>query len=118
MPKSSEVRVRFAPSPTGELHVGGARTALFNWLYARQNKGTFLLRIEDTDEDRSSEESTQGIFTALKWLGLDSDEDPIYQSTRSDLYRDYVSLLMNSGNAYYCFCSAEEIEAKRQEAVE
>ncbi len=118
MPKSSEVRVRFAPSPTGELHVGGARTALFNWLYARQNKGTFILRIEDTDEDRSSEESTQGIFTALKWLGLDADEGPIYQSTRSDLYRDYVSLLMNSGNAYYCFLSAEEIEAKRQEAVE
>ena len=85
-------RVRFAPSPTGFLHVGSARTALFNWLYARQNKGTFLLRIEDTDEDRSSEESTQGIFTALKWLGLDSDEDPIYQSTRSDLYLSLIHI--------------------------
>ena len=110
MSKSTEVRVRFAPSPTGELHVGGARTALFNWLYARQHDGTFILRIEDTDEDRSSDESTQGIFDALKWLGLDTDEGPIYQSTRLDLYRDYISLLMNSGNAYYCFCSAEEIE--------
>ena len=118
MSKSTEVRVRFAPSPTGELHVGGARTALFNWLYARQHDGTFILRIEDTDEDRSSDESTQGIFDALKWLGLDTDEGPIYQSTRLDLYRDYISLLMNSGNAYYCFCSAEEIETKRQEAHE
>ena len=116
MSESSEVRVRFAPSPTGELHVGGARTALFNWLYARQQGGTIILRIEDTDEERSSDESTQGIFEALKWLGLDSDEGPIYQSERLDLYRDYISLLMNSGNAYYCFCSAEEIEAKRQEA--
>ena len=118
MSKSSEVRVRFAPSPTGELHVGGARTALFNWLYARQHEGTFILRIEDTDKDRSSDESTQGIFAALKWLGLDANEGPIYQSMRFDLYRDYVSLLMNSGNAYYCFCSVEEIEAKRQEAQE
>ena len=118
MSESTEVRVRFAPSPTGTLHVGGARTALFNWLYARQHDGTFILRIEDTDEDRSSDESTQGIFDALKWLGLDPDEGPIYQSTRLDLYRDYISLLMNSGNAYYCFCSAEEIEAKRQEAQE
>ena len=101
MSESSEVRVRFAPSPTGELHVGGARTALFNWLYARGNSGTFILRIEDTDEERSTDESTQGIYEALKWLGLDWDEGPLYQSTRLDLYRDYVSLLMNSGHAYY-----------------
>lgn len=118
MSKSTEVRVRFAPSPTGELHVGGARTALFNWLYARQHGGTFILRVEDTDEERSSEGSTQGICDALKWLGLDWDEGPIHQSSRLDLYRDYVSLLMNSGHAYYCFCSAEEIEEKRQEAQE
>ena len=118
MSKSTEVRVRFAPSPTGELHVGGARTALFNWLYARHHEGTFILRVEDTDEERSSESSTQGIYDALKWLGLDWDEGPIHQSSRLDLYRDYVSLLMNSGHAYYCFCSAEEIEEKRQEAQE
>ncbi len=118
MSDSPEVRVRFAPSPTGELHVGGARTALFNWLYARSHDGTLILRIEDTDEERSSEESTQGIYEALKWLGLDWDEGPLYQSTRLDLYRDYVSLLMNSGHAYYCFCSPEEIEAKRKEAQE
>jgi glutamyl-tRNA synthetase len=118
MSESSEVRVRFAPSPTGELHVGGARTALFNWLYARNNGGTFILRIEDTDEERSSDESTQGIYDAMKWLGLDWDEGPVYQSSRLELYRDYVSLLMNSGHAYYCFCSADEIEAKRKEAQE
>jgi glutamyl-tRNA synthetase len=116
MPDSAEVRVRFAPSPTGELHVGGARTALFNWLFSRKNNGTFILRVEDTDEERSTEESVQGIFDALNWLGLDWDEGPIYQSARLDLYRDYVSLLMNSGHAYYCFCSTDEIEEKRKEA--
>jgi glutamyl-tRNA synthetase len=116
--ESTEVRVRFAPSPTGELHVGGARTALFNWLYARSHDGTFILRIEDTDEERSTDESTQGIYDALKWLGLDWDEGPIYQSARLELYRDYVSLLMNSGHAYYCFCTPEDIEAKRKEAQE
>lgn len=118
MSESNEVRVRFAPSPTGELHVGGARTALFNWLYARSHDGTFILRIEDTDEERSSDESTQGIYDALKWLGLDWDEGPLYQSERLELYGDYVSLLMNSGNAYYCFSTPEEIEAKRKEAQE
>ncbi len=115
---SDEVRVRFAPSPTGELHVGGARTALYNWLFAKNHGGKFILRVEDTDEERSSESSTQGIYDALKWLGLDWDEGPIHQSSRLDLYRDYVSLLMNSGHAYYCFCSADEIEAKRKEAQE
>ena len=118
MSESTEVRVRFAPSPTGELHVGGARTALFNWLYARHHGGTFILRIEDTDEERSSDESTQGIYEALKWLGLDWDEGPVYQSARLELYGDYVSLLMNSGHAYYCFCTPDEIETKRKEAQE
>jgi len=118
MSESTEVRVRFAPSPTGELHVGGARTALFNWLYARHHGGTFILRIEDTDEERSSDESTQGIYEALKWLGLDWDEGPVYQSARLELYSDYVSLLMNSGHAYYCFCTPDEIETKRKEAQE
>ncbi|MFQ5745461.1 MAG: glutamate--tRNA ligase, partial [Acidobacteriota bacterium] len=118
MSKTSEVRVRFAPSPTGELHVGSARTALFNWLFSRNQGGTFVLRIEDTDEERSREESVQGIFEGLTWLGIDWDEGPIYQSERLELYRDFVSLLMNSGNAYYCFCSAEELEERRKEAQE
>ena len=118
MAESSEVRVRFAPSPTGELHVGGARTALFNWLYSRNMGGTLILRIEDTDEERSRDEAVTGIFEALTWLGIDWDEGPLYQSERLDLYRDYVSLLMNSGNGYYCFCTPEEIEQNRMEAQE
>ena len=118
MAESSEVRVRFAPSPTGELHVGGARTALFNWLYSRNMGGTLILRIEDTDEERSREEAVTGIFEALTWLGIDWDEGPLYQSERLDLYRDYVSLLMNSGHGYYCFCTTEEIEQNRLEAQE
>jgi len=118
MAEPSEVRVRFAPSPTGELHVGGARTALFNWLYSRNMGGKLILRIEDTDEERSRDEAVQGIFEALTWLGIDWDEGPLYQSERLDLYRDYVSLLMNSGNGYYCFCTPEEIEQNRMEAQE
>lgn len=113
-----EVRVRFAPSPTGELHLGGARTALFNWLYARHHEGTFILRIEDTDEQRSSEEHLDSILQSLSWLGLDWDEGPLHQRERLDLYRDYVSLLMNSGHAYYCFASQEELEETRRQAQE
>lgn len=113
-----EVRVRFAPSPTGELHVGGARTALFNWLFARHHEGTFILRIEDTDEQRSSEEHLDAIVQSLTWLGLDWDEGPIHQRQRLDLYRDYVALLMNSGHAYYCFATQEELDAARTEAQE
>lgn len=115
---SDEVRVRFAPSPTGELHVGGARTALFNWLFSRHHEGTFILRIEDTDEERSDEDHIEGIFEALTWLGIDWDEGPVHQSERLELYRDYVSLLMNSGNAYYCFCTPEELDEQRQAAQE
>jgi len=115
---SDEVRVRFAPSPTGELHVGGARTALFNWLFSRHHEGTFILRIEDTDEERSEEDHIEGIFEALTWLGIDWDEGPVHQSERLDLYGDYVSLLMNSGNAYYCFCTPEELDEQRQAAQE
>ena len=118
MSEKNEIRVRFAPSPTGELHVGSARTALFNWLFARHHEGTFVLRIEDTDEQRSREESLEGIVEGLTWLGLDWDEGPIYQSDRLDLYRDYVSLLMNSGHAYYCFCSVDDLDARRKEAQE
>ncbi len=118
MSDNNEVRVRFAPSPTGDLHVGGARTALFNWLYARKHGGTFVLRIEDTDEQRSNEESLEGILEALTWLGLEWDEGPIQQADRLELYSDYVSLLMSSGHAYYCFASNDSIEEARNAAQE
>lgn len=119
-----EVRVRFAPSPTGYLHVGGARTALFNWLYARHMAGKFVLRIEDTDLVRSTEESTKAILDGLSWLGLDWDEGPgkggdygpYFQTQRKDLYLDYARKLVASGQAYWCFCSSEELDARREEA--
>ena len=100
------VRVRFAPSPTGYLHVGGARTALFNWLFARRHKGTFILRIEDTDVERSSIEMTRGILDAMSWLGLDWDEGPFYQSQRIDLYKKAAFQLLEKFLAYYCECEA------------
>lgn len=98
---SSNVRVRFAPSPTGYLHIGGARTALFNWLFARHNKGIFLLRIEDTDQQRSTEEATQTILDSMKWLGLDWDEGPYYQSQRLSIYKQYAEKLVAQGKAFY-----------------
>lgn len=110
-------RVRFAPSPTGYLHVGGARTALFNWLFARHFGGTFILRIEDTDFERSSEEMVEGILEGMRWLGLDFDEGPFYQSQRLDLYRATAAKLLASGHAYYCFCSKAELEQRRAEAA-
>ena len=113
----SSPRVRFAPSPTGYLHVGGARTALFNWLFARHFGGTFILRIEDTDFERSSEEMVQGILDGMSWLGLNWDEGPFYQSQRLALYRETAEKLVASGHAYYCFCTKEELEARRQEAA-
>ena len=116
MSPDSKVRVRFAPSPTGYLHVGGARTALFNWLFARRMGGTFILRIEDTDFERSSEAMVQGILDGMSWLGLDWDEGPFYQSKRLDLYRATVDKFMASGHAYYCFCSKEKLEADRAAA--
>ncbi len=111
-----EIRTRFAPSPTGYLHIGGARTALFSWLYARHRGGKFVLRIEDTDAVRSTEESTQQILDAMQWLGLDWDEGPFYQSRRLDIYRDYVQKLIDADQAYWCECSPEELDAKRQQA--
>ena len=105
-------RLRFAPSPTGYLHVGGARTALFNWLYARNTGGTFVLRIEDTDPDRSRQELIEGIERSLRWLGIDWDEGPILQSRRLDLYRDAASELVAAGHAYYCDCTREQIDAR------
>src|SRR5579863_1420263 len=118
------LRVRFAPSPTGYLHVGGARTALFNWLLARRYGGVFVLRIEDTDVERSSAGMVDGILEGLSWLGLDWDEGPnvggpyapYFQSDRLDKYRAAAAALVASGHAYYCYCTAEEIKAKREAA--
>ena len=114
---SENVRVRFAPSPTGHLHIGGARTALFNWLFARHNKGTFILRIEDTDRTRSTDEYIDSIMEGMKWLDLDWDEGPYRQTDRFDIYRRYAERLIKEGNAYYCYCSPEELEQRRQEAL-
>jgi glutamyl-tRNA synthetase len=108
------VRLRFAPSPTGYLHVGGARTALYNWIYARKLKGVFVLRIEDTDVQRSSEQMTQVILNSLNWLGLNWDEGPFYQSQRLQLYRDAAFNLVKEQKAYRCFCKPEELNARRE----
>lgn len=113
----SQVRLRFAPSPTGYLHVGGARTALFNWLLARKQQGKFILRIEDTDVARSTQESVDAILEGMTWLGLDWDEGPFYQSDNFPLYKEYVQKLIAAGRAYKCYCSAEELEAKREKAL-
>src|SRR6266498_3841973 len=109
-------RVRFAPSPTGYLHVGGARTALYNWLYARHFGGTLVLRIEDTDLERSTPEMVEGILQGLAWLGMHWDEGPYYQTQRMELYRAAASKLLQSGAAYYCFCAKEELERRRAAA--
>jgi glutamyl-tRNA synthetase len=117
MNDSSPVRVRFAPSPTGYLHVGGARTALFNWLYARHVGGTLVLRIEDTDLERSTPEMVEGILVGMRWLGLDWDEGPFFQTQRMDLYKTAAEKLVASGHAYYCFCTKEELEQRRRAAT-
>ncbi len=111
------VRVRFAPSPTGHLHIGGARTALFNWLFARHEGGTFILRIEDTDTSRSTDEYIEAIIGGMKWLSLDWDEGPFRQTDRFDVYRRYIERLVEEGKAYQCYCSPEELEQRRQEAL-
>jgi glutamyl-tRNA synthetase len=118
-------RLRFAPSPTGYLHVGGARTALFNWLYCRRHGGTFILRIEDTDVERSSADMVSGILDSMRWLGLDWDEGPgaggphgpYFQSERLDLYRRAAGELVASGHAYYCYCRPEDLKARREAAL-
>jgi glutamyl-tRNA synthetase len=114
----AQIRVRFAPSPTGYLHVGGARTALFNWLFAQHHQGKFILRIEDTDVERSSAEMVEGILQGMRWLGLDWDEGPFFQSQRLDQYRDVASQLQELGKAYPCFCSVESLTAKREAATQ
>lgn len=121
---SSNVRVRFAPSPTGKLHIGGARTAIYNWAFARANGGTFILRIDDTDPTRSTDENTQIILRAMRWLGLDWDEgpevggnfDPYSQTERLDLYREAAERLLAEGRAYPCFCTPEQLAADREAA--
>ena len=114
--ETKEVRLRFAPSPTGYLHIGGTRTALYNWLFARKHNGTFILRIEDTDQERSTKESIQEILDGLKWLGLDWDEGYYLQSDYRDQHIEAAKELIRTGNAYKCFCTQEELQKKRSEA--
>src|SRR5271163_1985432 len=111
----SQVVTRFAPSPTGFLHIGGARTALFNWLYAKRFGGKFLLRIEDTDRERSTQAAVDAILDGLKWLGLDWDEEPIFQAQRADRHAQVARDLLAAGRAYYCYCTPAELEAMRAE---
>lgn len=108
--------VRFAPSPTGFLHIGSARTALFNWLFARHHKGKMLLRIEDTDRERSTTEAIEAIYKSLEWMEIDWDEAPVHQFTRQSRHVEVAQQLLDSGHAYYCYCSPEELEAMREEA--
>jgi glutamyl-tRNA synthetase len=111
------VRTRFAPSPTGYLHIGGARTALFSWLYARKHGGRFVLRIEDTDLQRSTAESINAILEGMTWLGLEYDEGPFYQTERFDRYREVIEQLFAEGNAYHCYCTREELDAMREQQM-
>src|SRR5689334_14444135 len=116
---TTPARVRFAPSPTGYLHIGGARTALFNWLWARHTGGRFVLRIEDTDRERSTQQAVEAIFDGMRWLGLDWDEGPgtaggpgpWFQTERLDIYRAHAEQLIRQGKAYACYCTKEELDA-------
>ncbi|MGB5588062.1 MAG: glutamate--tRNA ligase family protein, partial [Gammaproteobacteria bacterium] len=112
------VKTRFAPSPTGFLHIGGVRTALFAWLFARRHGGKFVLRIEDTDRERSTEEAIQVILDGMEWLKLRPDEGPLYQTERFPRYRELADKLMADGHAYHCYCSKEELDAMRAEQRE
>ena len=111
------VRTRFAPSPSGFLHIGSARTALFNWAYARRAGGTYVLRVEDTDQDRSTEESERQLLEGMSWLGIDWDEGPFRQSERGARHREAVAELLESGQAYRCICTRDELEVRRQETI-
>lgn len=113
---TNQVRTRFAPSPTGFLHLGGARTALFSWAFARHHQGTFVLRIEDTDVERSSEAAVQGILEGMQWLGMHADEGPFYQMQRLERYKEVIQQLLAQGHAYLCYSSPEEVEAMREKA--
>src|ERR1700751_5302393 len=111
------VVTRFAPSPTGMLHVGGVRTALFCWLYARRMGGKFILRVEDTDRERSTEEAVRVILEGMAWLGLDADEGPYYQSQRLDRYREVIARMLRAGTAYHCYCTKQELDALREQQI-
>ncbi len=121
-----EVRVRYAPSPTGLQHIGGVRTALFNYFFARANGGKFILRVEDTDRERYSDESLQDLYDTLEWLGIKWDEGPIVggdrgpyiQSERFDLYKQYAEQLVSEGKAYYCYCTPQRLEVREQQQKE
>src|SRR5665647_1929618 len=113
----TETRLRFPPSPTGYLHIGGARTALFNWLYAKKTGGKLILRIEDTDTERSTQGSIQGILDGLEWLGIDWDEGPYFQTEFSSDHLAAANRLLAEGNAYKCFCTKEALEAKKEAAM-
>ena len=115
MERIMSVVTRFAPSPTGYLHVGGARTALYSWLHAKRNQGKFILRIEDTDLERSTPEAVQAILDGMSWLGMESDGEIFYQTKRFDTYKKYVQQLLDDGKAYKCFCSKERLDALREE---
>ncbi len=108
------IRTRFAPSPTGYLHIGGARTALFSWAYARKHGGTFILRIEDTDVERSTPEAVQAILDGMAWLALGYDEGPFYQMQRMERYKTVIGQMLDEGSAYYCYTSPAELEAMRE----
>jgi glutamyl-tRNA synthetase len=112
----TDIVTRFAPSPTGFLHIGGARTALFNWLIARHFGGKFLLRIEDTDRERSTQEAVDAILDGLKWLEINWDGEPVFQSLRLQHHAELAQKLVKEGKAYYCYCTPEELEAMREEA--
>jgi glutamyl-tRNA synthetase len=114
---SQEIRTRFAPSPTGQLHIGGVRTALFSWLHARHFGGKFILRIEDTDAERSTDDNTKQILASMEWLGLDWDEGPFFQSDRLDIYMSYILKLVEEGKAYWCDCTPDNLEKKRSQAL-
>jgi glutamyl-tRNA synthetase len=117
MSRCKDIRVRFAPSPTGVLHIGSVRTALFNWLFARHNNGKFLLRIEDTDKLRSTPENTRLIFEILKWIGIDWDEEPVIQSSRIKRHEEVAHDLVKKGHAYFCYCTPEELALKKEIAL-
>jgi len=114
---ADKIRVRFAPSPTGYLHIGGVRTAIFNYLFARRHQGEFLLRIEDTDVERSTREAVDQILDSLRWLDLNWDQEPVFQSQRMQIYKQHLDRLLAEGLAYRCYCSADELEEKRQKAI-
>src|ERR1700736_5134774 len=111
------VVTRFAPSPTGMLHVGGVRTALFSWLYARRMGGKFILRVEDTDRERSTDEAVRVILEGMAWLDLNADEGPYYQTQRFDRYREVIRGMLEAGTAYHCYCTKQELEAMREEQI-